>query len=118
MKMIEQFLLAEAEQRVTDINAWVQASPQRYAAEYYSSFTDFVDHLKSLVTTANAAVQTDETRQDRIERAKLMYAAAIYRDCKYSLMHRGRLQELGINNMFREAYEVGNFANLSQSPLE
>ena len=118
MKMIEQFLPAEAEQRFTDINAWVQASPQRYAAEYYSSFTAFVDHLKSLVTTANAAVQADATRQSRIERAKLMYAAAIYRDCKYSLMHRGRLQELGINNMYREAYEVGNFAKLSQSPLE
>jgi hypothetical protein len=118
MKMIEQFLPAEADQRFTDINAWVQTSPQRYAAEYYASFTDFVDHLKSLVTTANAAVQANETRQSRIERAKLMYAAAIYRDCKYSLMHRGRLQELGINNMFREAYEVGNFANLSQSPLE
>lgn len=114
MKMIEQFLPAEAAERLTNINAWVQAAPQRYAVEYYSSFTDFVDHLKSLVTTANAAVQTDATRQDSIERAKLMYTAAIYRDCKYSLMHRGRLQELGINNMYREAYEVGRFAKLSQ----
>lgn len=114
MKMIEQFLPAEAAERLTDINAWVQAAPQRYAVEYYSSFTAFVEHLKGLVTAANAAVQTDATRQDSIERSKLMYAAAIYRDCKYSLMHRGRLQELGINNMFREAYEVGRFAKLSQ----
>lgn len=112
--MIEQFLSAEATERLTDIDAWVQGAPQRYAVEYYSSFTAFVDHLKSLVTAANAAVQTDATRQDSIERAKLMYAAAIYRDCKYSLMHRGRLQELGINNMYREAYEVDRFAKLSQ----
>jgi hypothetical protein len=118
MKMIEQFLPAEAEQRTKEINAWVQAAPQRYAVEYYSSFTAFVDHLKSLVTTANAAVQVETTKQASIERAKLMYAAAIYRDCKYSLMHRGRLQELGINNMFREAYEVGNSSTLSQKPLE
>jgi hypothetical protein len=117
MKMIEQFLPAEATQRLTDINGWVQSVPQRYAVEYYSSFDDFVDHLKSLVTAANAAVQADATKQARIERAKLMYAAAIYRDCKYSLMHRGRLQELSINNMYREAYEVGNFANLSQKSL-
>ena len=115
--MIEQFLPSEATGRITNISAWVQASPQSYAVEYYASFTTFVDHLKSLVMVANAAVQSDETRQSRIERAKLMYAAAIYRDCKYSLMHRGRLQELGINNMYREAYEVGNFANLSQSTL-
>jgi len=112
--MIEQFLPAEAAERTRAIDAWVQAAPQRYAAEYYSSFTAFVDHLKSLVTAANAAVQTNTTRQASIERAKLMYAAAIYRDCKYSLMHRGRLQELGINNMYREAYEVGRFAKLSQ----
>lgn len=112
--MIEQFLPAQAAERLTDINAWVQAAPQRYAVEYYSSFAAFVDHLKSNVVSANAAVQTDATRQDSVERAKLMYAAAVYRDCKYSLMHRGRLQELGINNMFREAYEVGRFAKLSQ----
>ena len=114
MKMIEQFLPAEATERFTNINAWVQAVPQRYAVEYYSSFDAFVNHLKSLVVAANAAVQTDTTRQASIERAKLMYSAAIYRDCKYSLMHRGRIQELGINNMFREAYEVGRFARLSQ----
>lgn len=114
MKMIEQFVPAEASERLIDINAWVQAAPQRYAVEYYASFTAFVDHLKSLVTTANVAVQAPATKQASIERAKLMYAAAIYRDCKYSLMHRGRLQELGINNMYREAYEVGRFAKLSQ----
>ena len=112
--MIEQFLPAEATERLTSINAWVQAVPQRYAVEYYSSFDAFVDHLKSLVVAANAAVQTDATKQASIERAKLMYAAAIYRDCKYSLMHRGRIQELSINNMYREAYEVGRFAKLSQ----
>lgn len=116
--MIEQFTLVKAEARITQINGWVQNTPQLYAAEYYSSFDAFVDHLKSNVVAANAAVQSDETRQSRIERAKLMYAAAVYRDCKYSLMHRGRLQELGINNMFREAYDVGNFANLSQKTLE
>lgn len=112
--MIEQFLPEEATKRFTNINAWVQAVPQRYAVEYYSSFDAFVDHLKSLVVTANAAVQPLTARQDSVERAKLMYAAAIYRDCKYALMHRGRLQELGINNMFREAYEVGRFAKLTQ----
>lgn len=112
--MIEQFLPEEATERLTDINAWVQAAPQRYAVEYYSSFTAFVDHLKGLVTAANADAQAPDTKQASIERAKLMYAAAIYRDCKYSLMHRGRLQELGINNMYREAYEVGRFAKLSQ----
>jgi len=112
--MIEQFLPEEASERLTDINAWVQAAPQRYAVEYYSSFDAFVSHLKSLVAAANATVQADATRQASIERAKLMYATAIYRDCKYSLMHRGRLQELGINNMYREAYEVGRFAKLSQ----
>lgn len=112
--MIEQFLPAEATERLNDINAWVQAAPQRYAVEYYASFDAFVDHLKSLVTTANAAVQTNTTRQASVQRAKLMYAAAIYRDCKYSLMHRGRMQELGINNMYREAYEVGRFAKVSQ----
>jgi hypothetical protein len=114
MKMIEQFLSAEAQERLIEINAWVQAAPQRYAVEYYASFTAFVNHLKSLVTTANAAVQAEDTRQASVERAKLMYTAAIYRDCKYSLMHRGRLQELGINNMYREAYEVDRFAKLSQ----
>ena len=114
MKMIEQFTLVKAEARTTQINGWVQNAPQLYAVEYYSSFDAFVEHLKSNVVSANAAVQTDTTRQDSIERAKLMYAAAVYRDCKYSLMHRGRLQELGINNMFREAYEVGRFAKLSQ----
>jgi hypothetical protein len=118
MKMIEQFLPGEATERFVAINAWVQAAPQRYAVEYYSSFDAFVSHLKGLVTTANAAVQADATKQARIERARLMYAAAIYRDCKYSLMHRGRLQELGINNMYRETYEVGNFSNLSQSTLD
>ena len=112
--MIEQFLPAEASERFTDINAWVQAAPQRYAVEYYSSFDAFVNHLKSLVSAANGAVQSDTTRQASIQRAKLMYAAAIYRDCKYSLMHRGRMQELGIHNMYREAYEVGRFATLSQ----
>lgn len=112
--MIEQFLPSEATERLTDINAWVQAAPQRYAVEYYSSFDAFVNHLKSLVSAANAAVQSDTTRQSSIQRAKLMYAAAVYRDCKYSLMHRGRMQELGIHNMYREAYEVGRFAKLSQ----
>ena len=112
--MIEQFLPEKATERLTAINAWVQAAPQRYAVEYYSSFAAFVNHLKSNVVTANAAVQAEDARQDSVERAKLMYAAAAYRDCKYSLMHRGRLQELGINNMYREAYEVGRFAKLSQ----
>ncbi|MFN5249844.1 MAG: hypothetical protein ACK5DE_02255 [Bacteroidota bacterium] len=114
MKIIEQFTLVKAEARLAHINSWVQNAPQLYAVEYYSSFDAFVDHLKSNVTTANAAVQAEDAKQDSIERAKLMYVAAIYRDCKYSLMHRGRLQELGINNMYREAYEVGRFAKLSQ----
>ena len=112
--MIEQFTLVKAEARTTQINGWVQNAPQLYAVEYYSSFNAFIELLKGNVTTANAAVQAAAAKQDSVERAKLMYTAAIYRDCKYSLMHRGRLQELGINNMFREAYEVGRFAKLSQ----
>lgn len=112
--MIEQFTPVKAEARITQINGWVQNAPQLYAVEYYSSFNAFIEHLKGNVTTANAEVQAENTKQTSIERAKLMYAAAVYRDCKYSLMHRGRLQELGINNMFREAYEVGRFAKLSQ----
>ena len=114
MKMIEQFLAGEASERLTNISGWVQGAPQIYAVEAYSSFDAFVDHLKGLVTTANEAVQADAERQSSVARAKLMYAAAVYRDCKYSLMHRGRIQELGINNMYREAYEVGRFAKLSQ----
>lgn len=114
MKMIEQFLASEATERLTNINGWVQGAPQIYAVESSSSFDDFVDHLKGLVTSANEEVQADNAKQSSIARAKLMYAAAVYRDCKYSLMHRGRMQELGINNMYREAYEVGRFAKLSQ----
>jgi hypothetical protein len=114
MKMIEQFSPDAAEERLTEISAWVQAAPQIYAVESASSFDGFIEKLKGEVTSANEAVQADTAKQASIERAKLMYAAAIYRDCKYSLIHRGRMQELGINNMYREAYEVGRFAKLSQ----
>ncbi len=114
MKMIEQFLPDKASERLTEISAWVQGAPQSYAVESAASFDGFVDQLKGFVAEANAAVQEDSTKQASIERAKLMYAAAIYRDCKYSLIHRGRMQELGINNMYREAYEVARFAKLSQ----
>lgn len=104
--MIEQFTLEQARERTNNINSWVQAAPQRYAAEYYGSFNEFIEKLSSNVTEANAAVQDDENAQNIKLRAQLTYAAAIFRDCKYSLVNRGRLQELGIHNMYREAYEV------------
>lgn len=119
--MIEEFKSSKASERISSINGWVQAAPQKYAAEYYSSFTDFVDSLKALVEAANAEVVSLSAASpvDRVAllkaRSALNYVAAIYRDCKYSMMHRGRLQELGIHNMYREAYEVGRFAKLSES---
>lgn len=112
--MIEQFQADQATERIGNINGWVQAVPQKYAAESYASFDAFVSQLQSNVAAANAAVQDPAAKQNPLLRAQLNYAAAIYRDCKYSLMHRGRLQELGIHNMFREAYEVGRFAKLSE----
>lgn len=105
--MIEELSREQATERLTEINAWVQQKPQKYAVEYYASFEAFMDNLQSLLDAANAAADTDTTRQNAVLRAKLNYIAAIYRDCKYSMVHRGRLQELGINNMFREAYELG-----------
>jgi hypothetical protein len=116
MKIIEQLLPAQAEERTKNINAYVQSVPQPYAVETKASFTAFVDYLKGNVTAANAALQTDEGLQTGSLRAKLAYAAAIYRDCRYSLMHRGRLQELGIHNMYREAYEVDRFATINEKP--
>lgn len=116
MKMIEQFLPEQAEERTKNINAYVQSVPQPYAVETKSSFTAFTDYLKANVTTANAQLQTDQGLQTGRLRAKLAYAAAIYRDCKYSLMHRGRLQELGIHNMYRETYEVDRFATINEKP--
>lgn len=104
--MIEQFTLDAAKERTNNINSWVQASPQRYAVEYYSSFDAFIEKLSSNVDQANSAVQSDANSQNIKLRAQLTYAAAIFRDCKYSLVSRGRLQELGIHNMYREAYEV------------
>jgi hypothetical protein len=113
MKMIEQLDSIEAKNRLVEVNAWVQQKPQKYAVEYYSSFEAFISALQAALTELKAAVDTTTGRQNEIARARLNYAAAIYRDCKYSLMHRGRLQELGINNMFREAYEVGRIAKLN-----
>ena len=104
--MIEQFTPDQARERTNNINSWVQAAPQLYAAEYYGSFNEFIEKLSSNVTAANAAVQPEDEKQNLKLRAQLNYAAAIFRDCKYSLVSRGRLQELGIHNMYREAYEV------------
>jgi hypothetical protein len=114
MKMIEQFTPDAALTRLAEINAWVQAAPQKYAAEYYSSFNEFIDTLKANMISANGEVAGDAL-QDPLLRAKLNYVAAIYRDCRYSLMHRGRLQELGIHNMFRETYEVGRAAKTAEN---
>ena len=120
MKMIEEFQSKQAIERITAINGWVQTAPQKYAVEYYSSFTDFTDRLKAVTEIENSEVIIQNSSENvnlvslALARAKLNYAAAIYRDCKYSLMHRGRLQELSINNMYREAYELGRAAKIAE----
>lgn len=109
--MIEEFSAVAAKQRLNDVTAFVQGAIQPSVAEEEASLDAFVSKLSSAVDTANAAVAASaETKQDKILRAQLTYAAALFRDCKYALMGRGRLQELGVHNMFREAYEVGRAA--------
>jgi hypothetical protein len=118
--MIEEFKSKQATERINAINGWVQTVPQRYAVEYYSSFVDFTDKLKRQAEIENSEViiQNASKSVNLVKlaqaRAKLTYAAALYRDCKYSLMHRGRLQELNIHNMYREAYEAGRAAKISE----
>lgn len=112
--MIENFTSLEGIQRITDINAWVQRAPQKLAVETYGSFAAFEAALLARVTAANGAASAEDARQDPFVRVQLTYAAALFRDSKYALMHRGRLQELGIHNMFREAYETGRAAAISE----
>ena len=111
MLLIEEFSAVAAKQRLNDVTAFVQGAAQPKATEDDGSLDAFITRLSTAVDSANAAVAaSDITRQDKVLRAQLTYAAAIFRDCKYALMGRGRLQELGIHNMFREAYEVGRAA--------
>lgn len=98
-----------ATSKMNDVDGYVKGKVFPLAVETSSSFTAYAAKLNEAKTTAAAAL-TDTTKQDPQLRAALVYAAAMHRDSMYALAGRRRVLTLGINNMYREAYQVGKTA--------
>jgi hypothetical protein len=95
-----------------EIDSFVTGKVFALPTEVYTNATSlegYMDKLREDVNTANAAVVP--IKQDGQARAELNYKAALYRDSFYALMGRGRLLELGLNNQYSEAYQVGHDAS-------
>lgn len=107
--MIEKLEKSQAEERFTSIDSWVRGEELPLAVEESANFNAYIEKLKSQADEASAAVTGADLQNQKL-RAELVYAAAVYRDTRYVLAGRGRMEELGINNMYREAYQVGKEA--------
>lgn len=108
--MIDELTEDKATTRLSDTDSWVTGKVTPRTVEEAPTFDAFIQELQSNLETAKGEVEAEENKQNPAARARLAYAAAIYRDARYVLAGRGRMQELGIHNMFREAYEVGKAA--------
>lgn len=109
MNIITELDKDQAIKRMNDIDGYIKGKVFPLAVEDASTFSTFINGLQSTTKAANAAL-TDATKQDPESRSKLTYAAAIQRDSMYALVGRGRMTELGLNNMFRESYQVAKAA--------
>lgn len=109
MNIITELDKDKAIQKMNDIDSYIKGKVFPLAVESASTFSSFIDALQATTKAANEAL-TDSTKHDPEARSKLTYAAAIQRDSMYALVGRGRLTELGLNNMFRESYQVAKAA--------
>lgn len=109
MKIINSLSISEVNSKLKNLEAYVKGKVFPLPVEYGSSFTEYINGLKSDFTTASGAV-TENTLSDPKLRAELVYATAIYRDSLYCLAGRKRLLALSVTNAFREGYQVGKTA--------
>lgn len=109
MNIIKELDKDTAIQRMSDIDSYIKGKVFALPVESAATFSAFINGLQATTKAANSAL-TGNTKQDPESRSKLTYAAAIQRDSMYALAGRGRLAELGLNNMLRESYQVAKAA--------
>jgi len=98
------------------MDAFIKGKVVPLPTEKASSLEAYISDLKSEFETSKAAA-SDTELQNPQNRAKMAYAAAIYRDSMYALANRKRILGLGLNNSYREVYQIGKIGiNATYSP--
>lgn len=109
MTIIKTLEVSSSVQQMNNIDSFIQGKVFPLAVEEAASFGAYITDLSSTVITLDGQL-TDEELQNAKIRAELAYASAIQRDTYYALSGRRALLQLGLHNMFREAYQTGKTA--------
>jgi hypothetical protein len=109
MTIIKTLEVAASVQQMNNIDSFIKGKVFPLAVEEASSFSSYINDLASTVISLDGQLTGDALQNSKI-RAELAYASAIQRDTYYALSGRKALLQLGLHNMFREAYQTGKTA--------
>ncbi len=96
-------------QTIREVRDWLRGKPMAEPASVAAAFaTDPFKEQRDAITTAKAKLDKDP--QNTTNRAKLLFAIAIYRDFSYTHATRIQLQRLSVQNRIRDDFELSRTA--------